>query len=208
MKSNFIRHILQWAWLCMAVLCFSLNAHAQVEELDDQAAEDSMAVILLGEDDETDTLEWADSLQLGNTQIEFDNVFNYDFSHALSTDSLNFRAGLLYDLESNTIVWQKDMNYAYPIASVSKVMTSLLVIEALNAGKVNWNDEIKLTSQRTIYTGRRRSRRKKVITTTITYTLRDLLKMTMIESNNYAAQLIGKHTAGGNLDAFIVMMNQ
>jgi D-alanyl-D-alanine carboxypeptidase (penicillin-binding protein 5/6) len=208
MKPSIIKQILRAAFLCLAVLCLCFKTNAQVEEIDEQATEDSIAIILLGEDDEVDTLVWIDSLLQGNAQVEFDNAFNFDFSNALTNDSLSFRAGLLYDLESNTVVWQKDMNYAYPIASVSKIMTSLLAIEALNAGKVNWNDDVKVTSKRTVYIGRRRSRRKKVITSTVSYTLRDLLKMTMIESNNYAAELVGKHISSGSTEAFVLMMNE
>lgn len=39
------------------------------------------------------------------------------------------------------------------------------------------------------------------------YSLRDLIKMTMIESNNYAATLVAKHAGGGDLNAFIKRMN-
>ncbi|HNU47523.1 MAG TPA: hypothetical protein PKM40_01740, partial [Bacteroidia bacterium] len=32
------------------------------------------------------------------------------------------RAGLIYDCTTNTIVWEKDLKYAYPIASLTKMM--------------------------------------------------------------------------------------
>lgn len=191
------------ALLVVFMLC-SFSSYSQIEI----EVEDSIAADLLGEEIESDTIPWLDSLVQGNTQIDFDDQFNYNFIAGLANDSLHFRAGLLYDLENNTVVWQKDMNYAYPMASVTKIMTALLAIEAIDEGIIDWHDEIVITSKRKIYTGRGRKRRKKIITVTDRYTLRDLLKMTMIESNNYAAVLVGKHVAKGDLNAFVIMMNQ
>ncbi len=188
--------------LFFMLMGFAAQAQIEIEE------EDSIAAVLLGEDMESDSIPWLDSLADGNTQVDFDDQFNYNFIEGLANDSLHFRAGLLFDVETNSIVWQKDMNYAYPMASVSKIMTSLLAIEAIDRGTINWNDEIVITSQRKIYTGKGKKRRSKIVTVTDRYSLRDLLKMTMVESNNYAAMLVGKHTANGDLNAFIVMMNQ
>jgi D-alanyl-D-alanine carboxypeptidase len=192
-----------FAVLCVFVF-FSFSSYAQIEI----EVEDSIAADLLGEEIESDSIPWLDSIIQGNTQIDFDDQFNYNFIAGLANDSFHFRAGLLYDLETNTVVWQKDMNYAYPMASVTKIMTALLAIEAIDEGLIDWHDEIVITTQRKIYTGRGRKRRKKIITVTDRYTLRDLLKMTMIESNNYAAVLVGKHVAKGDLNAFVMMMNQ
>ena len=40
----------------------------------------------------------------------------------------DIRAGLLYDTQTGKIVWQKDMFYAYPIASLTKMMVALLAV--------------------------------------------------------------------------------
>lgn len=201
--ANMLSHKAFAALLCF-ILAFAFQAKAQVEFGDD----DSIPISLMEDEIEPDSIPWLDVLMQGNTQTIFDSSFNYNFINGLATDSLHFRAGLLYDLETNTIVWQKDMNYAYPIASVTKVMTALLAVQDIQSGRIGWNDRIELNSKQVVYTGSRRHRKKKTVNYHSTYTLRDLLKMTMIESNNYAAALVGKYCGGDNLDAFIKRMNE
>ncbi|MEO8149921.1 MAG: LysM peptidoglycan-binding domain-containing protein [Bacteroidia bacterium] len=189
--------------LFVLIFVFVLNTKAQVEF----GEEDSIPSQMLEDLAEPDTVLLLDSNMQGNTQVVFDSVFNYNFIAGLAKDSLRFRAGLLYDLESNTVVWQKDMNYAYPIASVTKMMTGLLTIQDIQKGIINWNDKVDVTTQRVVYSGRRKHRKKKILVYHNTYTLRDLLKMTLIESNNYAAELVARHAGGGDLSAFIKRMN-
>jgi len=192
-----------FAALAFAMFVFVFNSNAQVEF----GEEDSIPASLLEDVPEPDTVSLPDFNLQGNTQIIFDSVFNYNFIAGLAKDSLHFRAGLLYDLETNTVVWQKDMNYSYPIASITKIMTGLLAIQDIQKGIITWNDKIDVTTQRVFYTGRRKHRKKKIRVYHSSYTLRDLVKMTLIESNNYAAELVGKHVGGGDLKAFVTRMN-
>jgi D-alanyl-D-alanine carboxypeptidase (penicillin-binding protein 5/6) len=113
----------------------------------------------------------------------------------------DIRAGLIYDVTSNTIVWQKDLNTAYPIASLTKMMVALIGIEAIKSGKADWQDEINATST---YKKSRRSR--KTDTAHNTYTLEGLMKMAMIPSNNEACMLIAKHLSG-DVETFVQRMN-
>ncbi len=118
---------------------------------------------------------------------------------------LNFlKAGLLYDVQDRKIVWQKDMNKSYPIASLTKMMVALLTVEDIHAGKVHWDDEVTWTRDYYYYV-----KKKKVHSTSdVTYSLRDLFKNTMIASNNEAAEQMARFAGEGNLDAFIQRMNR
>lgn len=121
----------------------------------------------------------------------------------LVTDNNEIRAGLLYDVDRNVIVWEKDMDYAYPIASLTKMMVGLLAIEDIEAGKVNLSDRITVTR-----TFRQRVRRRTYRTSTVEehYSLEDLLKMAMVASHNESTVWIAKHCSG-SVEEFVARMN-
>ncbi|CAN5636729.1 hypothetical protein BH11BAC2_BH11BAC2_04740 [soil metagenome] len=131
-------------------------------------------------------------------QLKFDTI------PGLVSDENQVRAGLLYDVDRNAIVWQKDLDYAYPIASMTKMMVGLLAIEDIESGAVCKDDHVIVS----------RSFRKKVsrrrYTTYCTkeeYSLEDLLKMAMVASHNESTVWIAKHCSG-DLETFIHRMNQ
>src|SRR5688500_17301600 len=55
----------------------------------------------------------------------------------LVPDDGEIRAGLLYDVKRDRIVWEKNMDDAWPIASLTKMMVGLLAVEDVEAGRVN-----------------------------------------------------------------------
>lgn len=122
----------------------------------------------------------------------------------LVANEQQIRAGLLYDVERGKIVWQKDLDYAYPIASLTKMMVGLLAMEDINSGKVKWDDRITVTRT---YKKRVKSRRYKTYTTEEHYTLEDLVKMAMVASHNESTVWIAKHCSG-DLTAFVSRMNE
>jgi D-alanyl-D-alanine carboxypeptidase (penicillin-binding protein 5/6) len=130
--------------------------------------------------------------------------FYKDEINGLVGDEQEIRAGLLYDLTRNVIVWEKDMDYAYPIASLTKMMVGLLAIEDIEAGRVSWDDKISVTR---IY--KQKKSRRKYITykSEETYSFRDLLKMAMVASHNESTVWIAEHCSG-SVTAFVDRMNQ
>ena len=114
----------------------------------------------------------------------------------------DIRAGLLYDAERGAIVWQKDMYYAYPIASLTKMMVALITVEDILVGKVDWSDEVIVDR---VYRKSRRSRA--VYKTTETYTLESLVQLAMIPSNNLACSDIAKYLSGDQ-ETFVKRMNE
>ncbi len=101
------------------------------------------------------------------------------------------RAGLLYDLFSDTIVWEKNMHEAYPIASLTKMMVGLLVIEDIYAGKISWNSMIRVTPAATRAGGFMVSLKKGS-----SVSAEDLLKAAVISSGNDAAYLLAQFLGG------------
>lgn len=125
----------------------------------------------------------------------------YEPAAGLSVPEDQLRAGLLYDINKNTIVWEKEMDVSYPIASLTKMMVALLAIEDIESEKRDWSDEITVTRSY-----KKSPRSRKVITTTETYTLESLVQLAMIPSNNDACADIGRHL-NGSVENFVVRMN-
>jgi D-alanyl-D-alanine carboxypeptidase len=112
------------------------------------------------------------------------------------------RAGLLYDLSSDTILWEKNMHKAYPIASLTKMMVGLLVIEDIYAGKISWNSMIRVTPQATRAGGFMVS-----LKSGSSLSVEDLLKAALVSSGNDAAYLLAQHL-GGTEQKFVNHMNR
>lgn len=129
--------------------------------------------------------------------------FNMDLINLVPDDG-EIRAGLLYDVKRDRIVWQKDMDNAFPIASLTKMMVGLLAVEDVEAGKAQMSDQISITST---YKKRIKRRKYKTYTVSETYILSDLLKMAMVRSHNESTVWIAKHCSP-TTDEFIDRMNQ
>ena len=71
--------------------------------------------------------------------------FGVDTIDGLVANEREIRAGLLYDVVRDKIIWEKDMDYAYPIASLTKMMVGLLAMEDIAAGTVCLDDRITVT---------------------------------------------------------------
>ena len=112
------------------------------------------------------------------------------------------KAGLLYDLENKKIVWQKEMNTPFPIASLTKMMVALLAVEDIRQGKIKWTDNVSWT--REVIMGR--GKRKRIYREAVNYSLLDIFKAAMIASNNEAAEQMARYV-GGNIPLFLDRMN-
>ncbi len=124
-------------------------------------------------------------------------------STTFQVNETEIRAGLLYDVENKKVIWQKNMQSAYPIASLTKMMVALLAVEDIRDGKFTWDDRIQWN--RVQYRGRGKGRRK--INTSVNYSLRDVFKATMIASNNECAEQLARYIGNGDLPSSISRMN-
>ena len=119
---------------------------------------------------------------------------------ALEYPKINAGAALLYDTESGeTLLSQNADQKAYP-ASLTKIMTALLVIE-----KDNLNDVVTVTSSS--LTGLSESGSSVALKIGEQVTVHDLLYMLLIPSGNDAASVLAEHTSG-TIDAFVNSMNE
>lgn len=111
-------------------------------------------------------------------------------------------SAILIEKETGTVLYEKDAHNILPPASVTKVMTLLLVMESIESGKISLDDTVTVSeyaagmggSQVFLSPGEQMS-------------VHELLKATVVSSGNDSAVALAEHVAGSE-NAFVEMMNQ
>jgi D-alanyl-D-alanine carboxypeptidase (penicillin-binding protein 5/6) len=116
------------------------------------------------------------------------------------------RSGLVLDMDSNTILWSKDADKVYPIASITKLMTALMLVEKAEADPSVSLSGTKVKITRDDFAVTKRIR-KVYLDVNEEYTLDEYLKCMMIASANDCAYIVAKYLAGGDAGKFPAMMN-
>ena len=126
-------------------------------------------------------------------------LFNYSFAddyNTLETSSINSRSCIVYDRNSHMILYGKNETKQVKMASTTKIMTSLIIIE-----NCNLSETIEV-SQKAAGTGGSRLGLK----TGDKITIKDLLYGLMLCSGNDAAVALAEY-AGGDISGFTELMN-
>lgn len=111
-------------------------------------------------------------------------------------------AGLLVDLTTKEVIWQKNMDSSFPIASLTKMMVALLTLEDIKERKIDWETNVTINEQASLIGGSQIYLKKDEI-----YTIEELLKGAMISSGNDAAYQLADFLAGSQ-ENFINRMNE
>ena len=61
---------------------------------------------------------------------------------AIAPEELSAPAAVLMDAETGTVLFEKNSHEVRACASITKVMTLILVMEALDSGKIQWEDTV------------------------------------------------------------------
>jgi len=115
---------------------------------------------------------------------------------------LNVKSAVLMEAETGRLLYAKNPNEALPPASVTKVMTLLLVAEAIECGKINLGDKITVSSNAASMGGSQIFLKEGE-----EMTVEDLLKSTVIASANDGAVALAEAVAGSE-SAFVSLMNE
>jgi D-alanyl-D-alanine carboxypeptidase len=107
------------------------------------------------------------------------------------------RSGLLVDLDSGAVLWQQDPSARLPIASLTKMMTALIVVQGASP-----HDTVRITPQALHYTGSGMG----VLPGNRLVDLTTLLYGLMLPSGNDAAIALAQHMSG-SLPHFVAAMN-
>ncbi len=119
-----------------------------------------------------------------------------------SAFDLNVKSAILIDANTGTILYKQNENERLAPASVTKVMTLLLVFEAIEEGRLNYNDLITTSENASSMGGS-----QVFLEPGEEMTVDDLLKCVIIASANDAALTLAEHV-GGSEEAFVDMMNK
>jgi D-alanyl-D-alanine carboxypeptidase (penicillin-binding protein 5/6) len=115
-----------------------------------------------------------------------------------------YRSAIVIDARTGRILYEDHADaYAYP-ASVTKMMTLLIVLEQVDKGLVRLDEKVEITREAMGVGG---SQAYLDVRESGLYSVDDLLKALMIHSANDAARVLGIHVAGSK-KAFVDMMNQ
>lgn len=123
---------------------------------------------------------------------------NVGLKHAQDPLALASNAAFVVDQDSSTVLFEKNAAVSLPIASITKLMTSLIVVES----KQDLNEVIEITNE-DLDKEKGTSSRLRV---GAKLTRADLLHIALMSSENRAASALGRSYPGG-LTAFIAAMN-
>ena len=132
-------------------------------------------------------------------------IVNSDSFVDKMADQTNFdlpcKAALLMDESTGQVLYAKNADQQLPIASITKVMTMLLVFEALDSGKIKLQDTVPITAHAYSMGGSQIWLEPGEV-----FTVHELLKAVAVASANDAAVALAEFV-GGSESVFCDMMN-
>ena len=115
--------------------------------------------------------------------------------------TLTSPAAVLAETATGTIIFEKNADEKREVASITKLMTALLVLEALDRGDVKLSDSVQVSSTAAAMKGS-----QALLDANATYALEDLLRTTIMASANDSAVALAEHLCGSE-EAFVARMN-
>ena len=112
------------------------------------------------------------------------------------------KSALLMDVGTGTVLYEQNAHEKLAPASVTKVMTMLLIMEAIDSGKIGWDDTV-TASEAAAAKGGSQVYLKVGETMTVT----DMVKSIAVSSANDCACAMAEHIAGSEA-GFVQLMNQ
>ena len=111
------------------------------------------------------------------------------------------KSAVLMDLATGTVIYESEAHTPLAPASVTKVMTMLLIMEAIDSGRIGWNDTVTASEAAAAKGGS-----QVYLKVGETMTVSDMLKSIAVSSANDCACAMAEHIAGSE-SAFVDMMN-
>ncbi|SIS62503.1 D-alanyl-D-alanine carboxypeptidase family protein [Alicyclobacillus vulcanalis] len=112
------------------------------------------------------------------------------------------KSAVLMDFATGKVLYAKNAHERLPMASITKIMTLLLIFEALDSGKLKWTDRVQASERAASMGGS-----QIFLEPNETMTVRDLVKGIAIASANDACVAMAEHLDGSE-EAFVARMNQ
>ena len=111
------------------------------------------------------------------------------------------KSAVLMDVATGTILYEQNAHEPLAPASVTKVMTMLLIMEAVDSGKIGWDDSVTASEAAAAKGGS-----QIYLKVGETMSVSDMVKSIAVSSANDCACAMAEHLAGSE-SAFVEMMN-
>ena len=128
---------------------------------------------------------------------------NISFVKADGMD-INGKSAILVDAASGEVIFEKNPHEKLPPASVTKVMTMLLIMEALDSGKITFEDKVTISKQAE---SKSTEGTRLLLEAGEVRTVHELLLGIAIESANDASIAMGEYISGSE-EEFVKLMNK
>ena len=112
------------------------------------------------------------------------------------------KSAVLMDVATGTLLYEQDAHTPLAPASVTKVMTMLLIMEAIDSGRISWDDMV-TTSE----TAAAKGGSQVYLKVGETMSVSDMVKSIAVSSANDCACAMAEHIAGSET-AFVDLMNK
>ena len=110
-------------------------------------------------------------------------------------------SAVLMDAATGTVLYEKNAHAPLAPASVTKIMTLLLVMEALDSGRISWDDTVTASEAAAAKGGS-----QVYLEPGEQMTMEEMIKSVVVVSANDCATALAEHVAGSE-SAFVEMMN-
>ena len=121
-------------------------------------------------------------------------------SYAEESLATNAKSAILIDVNTGTVLFDKNMNEKVSVASLTKMMSQLLILENIDNGSLKWDDVVKVSSNAAGYGGT-----QIYLQPGEEMTVKDLMKGISMASANDATVALAEKIAGSEA-AFVKMM--
>ena len=111
------------------------------------------------------------------------------------------KSALLMDIATGTVLYEQNAHTPLAPASVTKVMTMLLIMEAIDDGRIGWQDTVTASE-----TAAAKGGSQIYLKVGETMTVEDMVKSIAVSSANDCACAMAEHIAGSE-STFVSMMN-
>ena len=115
---------------------------------------------------------------------------------------LDCKSAILIEASTGEVLYEQNADQALPPASVTKVMTLLLVMEAIASGKIKYSDTVRASANACSMGGS-----QIFLEENEEMSVEDLIKSVVIASANDAAVALAEYVAGTE-EAFVKQMNE
>lgn len=111
------------------------------------------------------------------------------------------KAAIVVDYDTGEILFEKNIKQKRSVASMAKVMTALLVFEAIERGDISWHTMVPISEfAKNSYHWAKTPFKAQ-------HTMDELIHLILIESNNQAAIAVAEFMGNGSIQNFVQQMN-